>query len=98
VSSLTFLNNLHYNKNKKYLWTYPDSNGVSGASGVSLDKDCALDNAAPGDKVDGVLGVDRPDPPPPASPPPIRHVDNNYYHHPINAPTAGEQAFLMDYT
>lgn len=46
---------------------------MRGASGVSLDSDCALDNAAPGDKVDGVLGVDRPlPPPPPESPPPVR--------------------------
>lgn len=47
---------------------------MSGARGVSLDSDCALDRAAPGDNVDGVLGVDRPlPPPPPASPPPMEN-------------------------
>ena len=38
--------------------------GVRGANGVSLDRDCARESAAPGDSVDGVLGVERPEPPP----------------------------------
>lgn len=37
---------------------------MRGARGVSLERDCARERAAPGDRVDGVLGVERPDPPP----------------------------------
>ena len=48
---------------------------MRGARGVSLERDCALDRAAPGDKVDGVLGVDRPLPPPPESPPPVEEIE-----------------------
>lgn len=59
-------------KKRTSVQTYPESRGVKGgARGDSLERDWALESAAPGDKVDGVLGVDRPDPPPPASPPPM---------------------------
>lgn len=42
--------------------------GVRGARGDSLERDCALDSVA-GDNVDGVLGVERPEPPPVSQPP-----------------------------
>lgn len=63
-----------------HVTTHPESKGVRGASGVSLERDWALESAAPGDRVEGVLGVERPlPPPPPASPPPVDKILHSHY-------------------